>query len=75
MGAGEGGLGEAGGHGVAAVTNCHKLRARNNTSVLYYGFGGQEFKICLTGKKLMCRQGWILLEALGENLSLAVSSF
>ena len=47
---------------MAAVTKDHKLGG------LKYYRGGQKPDTDLTGLKSSCQQGWLLLEAPGENL-------
>ena len=60
---------------IAARTQYHKIGVQNKTNFLSYNFGDQKSNKSLTGLKSRCWQGWLLLEAQGENLFPVIPSF
>lgn len=60
---------------VAAIVSYHNLVAPNNRNWLSHKYEGQKSKISFTGLKPRWGQSWTSLEALGENLFIASSSF
>ena len=58
---------------LAAIANCHKLSGSKQHIFILLQFQGlQKSERRLSWLKSRCRQGWFLLEAPGDNLSLVL---